>query len=139
MDQLVQKMRFSDKGFTLPELLLAAAILVFVLAGLLLLFINCIFLNQANRNLTIATSHAQYVLEDVKHTSFDDISTDINNGVWDWDATDITNAGLTALTGESIDTQVSGVDPIGVSVTVSWNDRGLRARNIELRTLITGY
>lgn len=75
MDQLAQKMRLSDKGFTLPELLLAAAILVFMLAGLLLLFINCIILNETNRNFTLAYSAIQTKMEEIKNTAFANLDT----------------------------------------------------------------
>lgn len=63
---------WSLTGFTLSELLLAAAILAFVLTGLLLLFINCSLLNEANRNLTIATSYAQELMEVIESKRFDE-------------------------------------------------------------------
>ena len=37
-------------GFTLAEVILAAAILVFALTGLLALFISCMLLNESSRN-----------------------------------------------------------------------------------------
>ncbi len=127
-------------GFTLPELLLAVVILAFALTGLLQLFSNCTLLNAANRNLVIATSHAQYIMEGIRHTPvFTDIQTDINNHVWDWNTVAITARGLTALNGETIDTEApGGGNPLQVVVTVSWNDRG-QTRNIALQTLITDY
>ncbi len=131
-------MRLS-KGFSLAELLLAFAILVFVLAGLLLLFMNCLILNEANRNLTIATSHAQYVLEEIKNTDFADVKTQVDGGSWDWNAAEIGAEGLTALTNESIDTSASGTDPLDIRVSVSWQDRNSKNRNIELRSLFTDY
>lgn len=63
-------MRLSDKGFTLAELLLAAAILAFALSSLLLVFINCIILNESSRNLTVAYSALQARMEEIKNTSF---------------------------------------------------------------------
>lgn len=129
-------MKFSDKGFTLSELLLAAAILAFALTSLLVLFINCTFLNESNRNLTIATTHVQYVMEEIKNTDFDDLQTNINNGNWDWDSSEITTQGLTALNSESIDTSVSGTVILDVVVSVSWQDRQGRDRTTNLETLI---
>ncbi len=130
-------MKFTHKGFSLSELLLASAILVFALAGLLALFIHCLFLNADNRNLSLATGHAQYVLEEIKNTNFLDIQTDINNGNWDWDSTEIESEGLDALSAESIDTQVSGTDPLDIAVTVNWTDRSGRMRTLTLETLFT--
>lgn len=124
------------KGFTLPELLLAAAILAFVLCGLLVLFINCVFLNEANRNSTVALSHAQYVMEDIKNTNFYSIKTKIDNGDWDWATAGITARGLNPLPNESIDTSRGSTDnPLEVAVTVTWQDRRQRNRQAALRTL----
>ena len=130
------------RGFTLSELLLAAAILVFVLAGLLALFINCLLLNEANRNLTVATAHAQYIMEQIKDTDFSQVETKINLGDWDLDASEIESApyNLTALSNENIDTIVSqSGNPLGISVTVQWDDRPGRSRSAQLDTLIANY
>jgi type II secretory pathway pseudopilin PulG len=138
-NKIIKKKRFlSLTGFTLSELLLAAVILAFALSGLLTLFVNCMFLNESNRNLTIATGHAQYVMEEIKNTNFAALKTKIDNGDWDWDGQDIGSKGLTALSNESIDTNATGTDPLDVTVTVNWKDRGTRDRNTVLETLITG-
>lgn len=71
-------MKKIKSGFTLSELLLAAAILVFVLAGLLALFANCLILNETNRNFTLAYSAIQAKMEEIKDTSFDNL--DAYNG-----------------------------------------------------------
>jgi Tfp pilus assembly protein PilW len=138
-------MKKIKSGFTLSELLLAAAILVFVLAGLLALFLNCMVLNEANRNLTVATTHAQYIMEEIKdaaETDFTQLESRINNGDWDLNAIQIQAApyNLTVLSNESIDTNVTvSGNPLGVSVIVRWNDRGQRPRSAELATLIANY
>ena len=125
-------------GLTLSELLLAVAILAFVLCGMLVLFVNLLFLNEANRNLTLSVSHVQYVMEDIRNTQFSEIKSKIDNGDWDWDAADITAQGLAVLINESIDTS-RGLDdnPVEVTVSVQWEDRRQRQRQVELRTLIT--
>jgi len=61
------------RGFTLAELLLAAAILAFALAGLLALFVNCLVLNETNRNFTLAYSNIQAKMEEIKNMSFDSL------------------------------------------------------------------
>jgi type II secretory pathway pseudopilin PulG len=63
--------RFSASlnGFTLAELLLTAAILAFALSGLLLLFINAIFLNATTRNTVLAYSAIQAEMEQKKNTA----------------------------------------------------------------------
>ena len=141
-------MKKIKSGFTLSELLLAAAILVFVLAGLLALFANCLILNETNRNLTVATSHAQYIMEEIKDAAeldFAQLESRINNGDWDLNASQIQAApyNLTALSNETIDTNVTQQDNdpdlLIVSVIVQWNDRGQRPRSAQLETLIANY
>lgn len=132
-------MKLSAKALTLAEMLLALAILAFTLAGLLMLFTRCILLNNANRNLAQAVSHAQYVLEGVRHSSFSGLSAEINNGDWDWDSDQISSNGLSVLDGEVIDTQATGSDPLQVTVSVAWLDRQQRPRSASLTTLITDY
>ena len=127
-----------SRGLTLSELLLAAAILAFVLCGFLVLFLNCSFLNESNRNLTLAVSHAQYIMEDIKNTYFSEIKTRIDGGDWDLATADIIAEGLTVLANESIDTSHGSDDnPLEVVVTVQWQNRRQRQSQTEIRTLIT--
>jgi hypothetical protein len=131
-------MSMSVTGFTLAELLLAAAILAVVLVGLLQLFLGCILLNEMNRNLSAATTHAEYVLEGVWHVPFVSIASQINAGDWDFTGdSDFTAAGLTRLNGETIDTQISGSDPYNITVTVQWYDQRQRQRSLSLQTKVT--
>lgn len=131
-------------GFTLSELLLAAGIMAFVLVGLLQLFISCIFINEANRNLSIASVHGQYVLEEMKNTNFTSFkngSVDANTN-WDLNSTAINLKGLGALNTEQITTDASWIDiltkdRLDISVTVSWKDFGVRNRSLVFRTMIT--
>ena len=125
-------------GFTLAEVILAAAILVFALAGLLALFISCMLLNESSRNRATAIAHAQYVMEEIKNTNFDNIETNINAGNWNWDETEIAANDLPVLRAEAIETTVSASgDPAGVLVTVSWQDRLGGAQTISLTSIFT--
>jgi|TARA_B100000315_G_C14459369_1_gene533023 hypothetical protein len=126
------------KGFTLTELLLAVGFLVFALSSSLILFANCILLNEYNRSLSIAASHAQYVMEEIKDTNFSSVKTNIDNGNWDWDTSDIAAKGLSSLGGESIDANESGTSSelLNVTITVNWQARNGRARSTFLETLI---
>ena len=125
------------KGFTLIEVLLTAAFLVFTISAILMLFANCIFLNASKRALTTATSHAQRVMEEIRDANFSAIETNINNGYWDWDISTIEGKGLVALPGEAIDTNKigSGSDLLNVVVRVRWEGRGQRDKEVFLETL----
>ena len=125
------------KSFTLPELILATAILAIALCSILMSFYACFFLNEANRNRSIAISHAQYILEDIKSMDFDYIEDDINDGDWDWTIGGIESHGLLPLPNETTDAAASNASGlINTSVTVYWKDRGLRDRNLSIITLI---
>ena len=120
-------------GFTLSELLLATAILVIALSGLLLLFANCILLNESNRHLAVATSHAQFAMEEIKSTSFGSTAPNYNGVCWN-NAT-IQSKGLSPLSNETVCITVTGITLLDVKVKASWRDRGGRDRNTTLETL----
>jgi prepilin-type N-terminal cleavage/methylation domain-containing protein len=129
------------KGFTLPELLLAASILAFALSSILLAFISCFFLNEMNRNLSLATTHGEFVLEEVKNTNFSTVKNCVginSTACWDWGISKIRNETSTSLPNESVDTTVTEhlSNLLDVAVVVSWKDRGIRDRNVILETLI---
>lgn len=124
------------------EIMVAVGVLAVTLVGLLALFVNCLFLNEASRNLTFASSHAQYVLEDVRNSAFADftsLKTAINNGNWDWDSGEINAKGLIALKNEQIDTQASDTNPLQVTVLVTWKNNRGQDVNTSLNTKITNY
>jgi Tfp pilus assembly protein PilW len=125
------------KGVTLVELILAAAILAFAITGVLGVFTNCLILNTTNKDLTIASSHAQYVLEKIRNTAFTGLQDAIESGTWNYTSSTINATNLTALSGETI-TTVPGysTDPLEVNVTVSWRDQFNRSRNETFTTLI---
>ena len=104
----------------------------FVFIAILALFANCIILNESNRNLTVAISHVQFVMEEIRNTNFNSIL----SGDWDWDIAQIGVKGLNALTDESIDTTITGTTLLNVVVKVEWDDRGGRERDIKVETLI---
>jgi len=62
-----------NKGFTLLELMIAAAILLIALSGLLSTFVYSLLINETSNNLVIAANDAQYVLEQMKSFSYNDL------------------------------------------------------------------
>ncbi len=145
----------SKKGFTLSELLLAAAIFAFTMSGLLLLFINCAFFDKANRNKSIAVTHAEFVMEDImEYVRNNELSSFHNvdgtpRVMWNWNYSTIGNRlGCASpyvypcvLNSETVTTTYGsrGADPLGITVTVSWKDRETQTnlRTLILRTLIS--
>jgi|GEM_PF-1539515 len=62
--------KLPNRAFSLWELLLAIAILAFVLSAMLLLFLNCIVLSRVNRNTSLAYSAFSAKMEEIKGASF---------------------------------------------------------------------
>jgi len=143
-------MREVKKGFTLIELLIAVAIFVFAMAGILHMFFACAFLDQANRNKSIATIHAEFVMEDIMEYMRNnelsslpgkiDPSPDPDEGDWDWNHVDIeSNCSPAIDESEEIATScINGTNPLNITVTVSWKDKAqVTTRFLELKTLIS--
>lgn len=111
-------------GFTLWELMIAAAISITAIGGLLITFMSCMALNDANSNLTIAANDAQGVLEEVKALSFGAIDA-------------YAPSQPANLESENITFQVSAIDAWlkEVTVNVAWIEKQ-RNRNFRLSTRI---
>lgn len=131
------------KAITLVEVLIAVGILGLTLSGVLLVFVRCSLINQDSRNLTVAASHAQFVVEDIRNADFDDLPADIASGVWNWDGAGIEAKGLTPLSSEIINTEcIECTDPpeeddlLHIRVIVSWQNLDQRDRDFILETLI---
>ncbi len=118
-------MRLWDKGFTLLELMVAMAILLIAILGILGVFINSILLSEANTNLVMAVNDAQYVLEQIKGLSFQDIDSyeppEFNN---------LNNEDIPKPTVNEITSRLKEV-----TVNVNWTQRN-RNRNFQLSTRI---
>ncbi len=105
-----------SRGFSLIELMFAIAILLVVILGAIVSFINCMFLNEFNRHLVIAANDAQYALEQIKAQNFSDISTYISG----YSAGKFTNLPVENITFPN-PVYTSTLDTI--TVQVSWNER----------------
>lgn len=129
----------SHLGFTLVELLITVAILAFSIAGILACYTTSSRMAESSRNLTMATSHASYVLEDIRNTLFANVATNIASGYWNLTSTQLNSRLLGPLNNESVTTtNLGGTNPIDVQVVVSWNDAQGRAKTLTLRTLVGG-
>ncbi|MBU1121118.1 MAG: prepilin-type N-terminal cleavage/methylation domain-containing protein [Candidatus Omnitrophota bacterium] len=113
-------MREVKKGFTLIELLIAVAIFVFAMAGILHMFFACAFLDQTNRNKSIATIHAEFVMEDImKYMENGDIlplQENITLGTWNWNHENIeANCSTVINDSEEIETScINATNPFKV-------------------------
>ncbi len=148
----MQRIRLSSKmgifsgegGFTLLELMIAVAILIIGIIGILAVFAYCYGLNETSRNITQAANDGRAVFEAMRDESAGGIS-NVANTNWNlWaKGTNPTASGktnsmsLTSLTQEDITTDISGSDPLQITLTVNWLERGGRQGQIQLVTLMT--
>ena len=121
------------RGFTLSELMVAAAILVLTISALLYVFVSCLLMNEANSELITAASDAEYVLEQIKACAYIDIDSYTV-------PTELTNPLTAHLRNEQIPPPLvvgSDDDPIRtVTVTVRWSGRNGFPRAFTLVTQI---
>ena len=71
--------RTMNRGFTLAELMVAAAIFLFVLGGILFSYITCLELAEIAKNSSLATHAAKSKLEEIKNTAFNQIYANYHN------------------------------------------------------------
>lgn len=107
-------------GFTLIELMVATAILVSALVGLLGVFIACFNLNELTKGLTMSLNGIQVKMEEIRTLPFDSISS--NAGPFDIKTMDNANsAGIVEVTA------VNGSDALlMVTVTACWSQKSGR-------------
>jgi prepilin-type N-terminal cleavage/methylation domain-containing protein len=120
------------KGFTLLELLIAAYILVIGISSTLLLNVTAMSSTQFAWDLTVATTHAEHVLEEMQ---IQDTLLDILNTNWTlWAA----QQQLTTLPDEKIEVLYGDPDgdPLDIEVIVEWK-RKLKKNTISFKTKLT--
>lgn len=117
---------------TLIEILIAVFILTVGILSCLLYFSAAMNSTEIARDTTVATTHAEYVLEDMRAKSSLTEITGVNWTQWALDA------GLSNLPGESIGVTYANPlsDPLNISVSVHWTRRS-RASTITLQTELT--
>ncbi len=106
------------------ELIIAVAILIVAISGLLVTFVSCLLSNEAKSNLITVFNDAQYVLEEVKNLPFADIGS-------------YTPPALNNLPNENITFTIPSSEfrIKTVTVEVSWTERGGN-KNFQLSTRI---
>jgi len=121
-----------NKGFTLVELLVAVYVLLIGICGILSLFINSMSSIQSSWDLTTATTHAQYILEEMQS---------INNlgeiELTDWSQW-AQKQNLNTLPEETFNVTYSDPpnDPLDIQVVDQWQRKG-RVNSVTLRTKLT--
>ena len=111
---------------------MAAFILTAAIGGTLLFFSQAMISAELSRDVTLATSHAEYILEEMQQSNaLEEIVTK------DWNQFAV-EKGLNTLSGETVAVRFTNEfsNPVDVQVTVGWM-KGERASKVTLDTKIT--
>ncbi len=121
-----------EDGISLIEILIAVFILTVGILSCLMYFSAAMNSTEVARDLTVATTHGEYVLEDMRAMT---TLAEITARNWsEWAET----SGLNTLPSESVLVAFSdpSADPLPIAVTVSWT-RANRTQNVQLETEMT--
>jgi prepilin-type N-terminal cleavage/methylation domain-containing protein len=119
----------SNRGFTLVELLVVAFILLIGICGILSLFANTMTYTQSAWDLTTATSHAEYLLEEMQsRTTLGELE-DIDWNSW------AQKQNMNTLPQETFTVTFPnpGSNPLDIEVLDQWQ-RNSRNSNVVLKT-----
>ena len=107
----------TEKGFTLAELLVSAAILGVVITGIMVSYIRCMELNEVSQNKSLALKAARSRLELIRMTPYANLVATYNNVAFN----------VTGFNGKGV-SNVTVVDAknLRVRVSVSWKQKNNR-------------
>ena len=122
----------NKSGFTLVEVLVTVVILVIGILSSLMYFTTASASTVLARDIMIATTHAEHVLEEMRSMS---ALADITNADWTTWASD---NGLSDLSSETITVTYADntADPLNITANVSWQTMN-RTHFINLTTELT--
>ena len=108
--------KFDNAGLTMAELIVTIFVLGVTLSSILMFFTNARVAEQYARDSTVATSHGEYLMEEMRARD-----TLANIIATDWPAWTATK-GLNTLPTETINTVYtnSSADPLEITVNVGW-------------------
>ena len=112
--------RFTNRGFTLPELMISALILGVTFVGLLLTFVKCMELNELSRNSMTAVAAAKSKMEEIKNADLNQIYTSYNNVSFDVTGFSSANAKGVSYVNNS------NPDLLLVTISVCWKQKNGR-------------
>lgn len=125
-------MKVPKSGFTLIEVLIAVFILSIGVVTTLMFFSTAMTTADYSRDVTVATSHGEYILEEIKAKNSVSEITVVDWGRW------FSGNDISLLPQENVKVDIAKVldNTLDIKVTVSWVKR-MRPYNVTLYTEIT--
>jgi type IV pilus assembly protein PilV len=124
----------SEKGFTLIELLTAITVLTIGLLGTAALTAGVVKGNVAGRNVSTATGIAQSCFQENRRIGYTSAGTSTNSNGCTTTTTNVTSGGVTFSRALSIDTSVTNVKTL--TVTVTWTEGTAGSKSLSMSTII---
>ena len=128
------KLAQSEKGFTLIELFTAIVLLTIGLLGTAALTAGVVTGNTAARNISTASAIAQSCFQENRRVGYSDAGTSTSNNGCTTTTTNVTSGGVTFSRALSIDTSVTNVKTL--TVTVSWTEGTAGSKSVSMSTII---
>ncbi|MFA5060303.1 MAG: prepilin-type N-terminal cleavage/methylation domain-containing protein [Candidatus Omnitrophota bacterium] len=124
--------KLNKRGLSLAELLVAVFILAIGVLSAVMFFANAIASTEFANNITIATSHAEHILEEMRTRSSLSNITSTNWSTWGQDD------GMITLPSETISVTYTNplANPLEAAVAIGWTKSG-RTSNVTMTTRIT--
>ncbi|HAJ57806.1 MAG TPA: hypothetical protein DCL35_08635 [Candidatus Omnitrophica bacterium] len=113
-------MRKNNKGFTLLELMIASAVIIVALAGLLSTYVACLELNETTKNTNLALNSAQKVLEEIRSSTFSGIASAYNGYNFSVSGIEV-NESLGFVYIDDTDASL-----LNITIGVCWRQRGAK-------------
>ena len=117
MKNKTKKIQISKEGFSLAELLIASAILIIAVTGILMSYLRCLELNEISRNSSLAVQAGKSRMEQIKATTFSQIKATYDNVVFN--ISNLNGKGVTYIDDSTSDLLV-------VTTSISWKLRNGR-------------
>ena len=112
-------LKLSSKGFTFAEVIVTVFVLATAIVSALLFFTNALLLTQYSKDITEATSHGEYLFEEMRSRGALDNIVQTNWQNW------YASVGLRTLPEEGIAVTFNdaAADPLEIYAVVSWRRR----------------
>lgn len=107
----LRKLLRQSKGFTLAELMISTFILTFVIAGVIVSFFHCMYINELAHNSAKALTAEKGRISEIENTPFNQIAAAYNNTTFT--APDINGIGITKI-------DSSNPDVLVITLSFSW-------------------
>ena len=117
MKNKTKRIQISKEGFSLAELLIASAILIIAVTGILMSYLRCLELNEISRNSSLAVQAGKSRMEQIKATTFSQIKATYDNVVFN--ISNLNGKGVTYIDDSTSDLLV-------VTTSISWKLRNGR-------------